>query len=423
MEKMPSKNHARPDTGSAGRKRNPFQSIKAKLLIFTLCISLIPIVLISTLGYIHARRTLKEETLHRLTAVAESRKAHLEAFMEGKKERTIDFSSDEFIKDSLDKIRLGGPGKDDTATALSKHLLENKKPLDPYLKEIEVVDLNGRVVASTHEALIGNVMSNHDVAYTKTVDKNYAETYFGSPHYTPYLEANSICIAAPISARGSDEPSGVLINHYDMVFLNEIAGNRAGLGETGEVLLGNKTGDEIKFLSPLLYAPDAPLTLSIPVDSTGAEPMRLALEGKSGALIAPDYRDVTVLAAYQSIPSLGWGLVAKIDESEAFAPVKMIGLLALIVGLVSVAAVVSVAFLFAASTSRPIKRLRDATRRFTEGDLGQRVNISRRDEIGDLADSFNTMAGELSTEITAHEYAEEQLRKQRDYLRKTSDAL
>src|SRR3989338_10499961 len=82
---------------------SPFRSIKGKLLLFALCISLIPIAVITSVYYLNARSTLKRETLDWLTAVAESRKAHVMEFLEAKKGRAIDFSSAGVIKDSLEK--------------------------------------------------------------------------------------------------------------------------------------------------------------------------------------------------------------------------------------------------------------------------------------------------------------------------------
>ena len=392
---------------------SPFRSIKGKLLLFALCIALIPISVGTTANYLNARRALKRQITQDLTAVAEGRKAHVVAFLEAKKGRTVDFSSDGFIRDRLEEISAEESLtlKKDISTGLNAHLLSNKKPLDPYIEGIEVVDMDGRVVAATHETMLGQDMSGQSVAFARVVDKDYTETCVGQPHFTPYLDANTICIAAPITSRKSGDTIGVIVNHYNMAFLNEVTTNRTGMGETGEVVLGQRKGDDIVFLNSLLYAPDAPLNLTVPLDSTQARPMRLALEGGSGAVIAPDYRGVDVVAAYQDIPSMDWGLVAKIDKWEAFAPLKWLGIVALAIWLITAAAAASVAFFFAFSFSRPINRLRDTTDRFAAGDLKARAKITRRDEIGKLARSFDNMAGELEGEIAERERREIDLRK------------
>ena len=345
-----------------------------------------------------------------MTSVAASRKISAVSVVDAKRARTVDFSSDGFIRDSLEEIEWGGIREQRAVRVLNKHLLLNKMPLDPYIVAIEVVDREGIVVASTSEAMIGRDISNEDI-FTQATDSIYNRPYISKSYISPFLDKNEIDISAPITSRRGVETIGVIINHYDLTFLNEIVADRTGMGKTGEVVLGEREGDSIVFLTALRFVPDAPLSLHIPWDSTEAEPMRLALEGENGAIIAPDYRDVGAVAAYQYIRSLDWGLVAKKDAAEAFAPLNMLGIAALIVGLVSAAVVASFAIIFAISTSRPIKKLTNATERFTKGDLKTRVEVTRKDEIGDLAKSFNAMATELEGEIAERERRELELRK------------
>jgi PAS domain S-box-containing protein len=92
-----------------------------------------------------------------------------------------------------------------------------------------------------------------------------------------------------------------------------------GFGKTGEFTLAVKKGDNIVFLlSHRHYDLNNPKP--VPFDSKLAEPMRLALSGKSGTIIGPDYRGEEVLAAYEPVKGLGLGIVAKIDMDEIKAP-------------------------------------------------------------------------------------------------------
>ena len=284
-----------------------FKSIKYKLIVFTLCISLIPISAITAIYYLNARSTAEKQILQKLTAVAESKKMHVVSFIEAKKGRVIDFSSDGFIRDSLETIAHSGH-QSNTVVNLKKHLKDNKKPLDTNIVAIVIVDLDGKVVTSTNDAIIGKDVSEQEI-FIKSIDKNYGEAYVGQSYYAPYLNVNCIFIAAPLTSRYMTETIGIIINAYDLTSLSEITTNRVGMGDTGEVLLGKKRENEIVFLTSLRYASVEPLSMSIPVDTAEAEPMKLALEGASGTLIAPDYRPVDVLAAYQYIPETDWGLV------------------------------------------------------------------------------------------------------------------
>ncbi len=92
-----------------------------------------------------------------------------------------------------------------------------------------------------------------------------------------------------------------------------------GFGETGEFTLARREADQIVFLvSHRHYDLDTPNP--VPWESDIAEPIRLALSGQSGTVVGPDYRDVLVLAAYEPVTELGFGIVAKIDMAEVRRP-------------------------------------------------------------------------------------------------------
>ena len=96
-------------------------------------------------------------------------------------------------------------------------------------------------------------------------------------------------------------------------------GKFLGFGETGEYTLAKLDNNKIHFLLSHRHN-EVDRMNSITLDSYLAEPMRLALQGGSGNVIGPDYRGKIVLAAYEPIKPLKWGIVAKIDLSEIQAP-------------------------------------------------------------------------------------------------------
>lgn len=57
----------------------------------------------------------------------------------------------------------------------------------------------------------------------------------------------------------------------------------------------------------------------------------------------------------------------------------------------------ALAYLLTRSIVTPLERLRQMTRRVAEGDLSARTSVRRRDELGELAESLNTMADQLET--------------------------
>ncbi|MBI5795221.1 MAG: HAMP domain-containing protein, partial [Planctomycetes bacterium] len=368
-------------------KAKPLLSFKYRLLIFALCISLIPITALTLTYYFHSRNTLKHQILENLRAIAEAKRLHVLCSMEVVKSRTADFSTDGFIKHYLEIYNRGRVLKKGLIRRLSNHLLKNKLPLNNYLEAIIVTNEHGVVVSSTQEELQGKSIADQNV-FLQGTSMGYGQVYIGQPHYSPYFDTNCIYITAPILSEHDSEILGVVINVYCFSILNKITTNRIGMGETGEVYLVNK--NKI-MLTESRFIDKAPLKLVV-----DTEPIHKAIEGNQEMLgIYSDYRGVPVIGASLQIPEYGWILLSEIDRSEAFAPLKRLGIIALILGIVGSTSVIILGITITSSMSKPIKELTNATEILASGNLNHRVQISRNDEIGILANGFNTMAESL----------------------------
>ncbi len=368
-------------------------SIKTKLILFALCISLIPIAVITTVYYLTARKVIRRQTFNDLSAIAEMKKRHILSFMDAKKDRAIDFSSDGLIKNNLETINKEGAISDVAVRTLSRHLMVHKKPLDRSIVAVAVVDTKGKVVAASDERFIGMNMSGHE-SLTLDVSKGTGEAgvSVSQPYFCRFYKTNCVSINAPItSAKTRGKPLGVIILCYDLDVLNQITTNRTGMGATGEVYLVNR--DKTMLTDSRFIANTS---LRQPVDT---EPVRKILEdGREMTGIYADYRGIPVAGASAYIPEYGWILLAEIDEAEAFASLTLLSIVALAVGIICAATVTSVGIVFAFSTARPIYVLKEATEKFKAGDLKYRIKTTREDELGELANSFNNMAGKLALE-------------------------
>ena len=140
-----------------------------------------------------------------------------------------------------------------------------------------------------------------------------------------------------------------------------------GFRETGEFALAERQDDTIVYRIRDRATPiDSALVLPL-VDPDGGigggagEPMRRALAGQRGTVVARDYRGVHVLAAYEPLPLLGAGIVAKIDMAELRRPfISAAGAIGML-GLVLVALGTT---LFFRVTEPMLGQLRDKERRY-----------------------------------------------------------
>jgi len=106
-------------------------------------------------------------------------------------------------------------------------------------------------------------------------------------------------------------------NHFLFPFLT----NWPGTSKSAETILIRRQGNEVIFLNPLRFSPDAALNRKIPLARQEIPAVKAVL-GQSGIITGRDYRDEPVIAHLNQIPDTPWFLVTKIDLSELYIPLR-----------------------------------------------------------------------------------------------------
>ncbi len=168
-----------------------------------------------------------------------------------------------------------------------------------------------------------------------------------------------------------------------------------GLGHSGEALLVNY---DAKILTSLKF-PLADGTTAIPLEhQVKSKAATLAAQGEEGIIIAEDYRGKKVLAAFRHArltSELGWGLVIKRDTAEVFAAIRTRLYYRIIICSACMALMFVLTTLIARNLTKPIHHLSKVTQKIKEGNLNIQAQVSTHDEVGVLANSFNTMVHSL----------------------------
>jgi len=95
---------------------------------------------------------------------------------------------------------------------------------------------------------------------------------------------------------------------------------------TAETLIVRREGDRALFLNELRYRHDPAMTVTESLSNVDLPATRAAL-GESGLFLGKDYLGHDVVSYLQHIPQTTWGMVAKIDEAEIYAPVQRVSVL------------------------------------------------------------------------------------------------
>ncbi len=211
---------------------------------------------------------------------------------------------------------------------------------------------------------------------------------------------------------------GVLLAQISLAQINKMmtynqAWAQVGLGKTGEsylvgqdFLLRTDTRNFIEapaeYLASLRAsgAPERTVTLieklntNVLLQRTTSVAAREALQGREGTQEIIDYRGVPSIASYQplTLETLQWGLVTKIDQAEAYAPIYAFQNNLLIAVVLMMTLCAFAAILIANRFLRPVKQVIDGIRQVSKGEYDAAIKIESNDELGELSQGFNTLA-------------------------------
>ena len=241
--------------------------------------------------------------------------------------------------------------------------------------------------------------------------------------FSPYLPSDGVpeaFMAAPIIDQGV--VTGVLVAELSVDEIDAIiTGGRRwrteGFGATGEAYLVGpdflvRSSGRNFFENPAAYYSDlkaggasdediaAIKRYGSPILHQHADTAatRAAIGGVDGSGEVLGYRGVSTLASWGPVRIAGvkWGLVAKIDSSEAFEPVYRLERDLLIVGAIAFLVVVVTGAWLSRSLLGPLRELTAGVRRFAAGDDDAHVPVRTRDEIGQLCLAFNGMIDDIN---------------------------
>jgi len=258
-------------------------------------------------------------------------------------------------------------------------------------------------------------------AYTKALDSN-AVDYVGVTDFGEYEPADepTAWFLSPVGPQGRVD--GVLALQFPISKINRLMTmdrrwQDSGMGETGETFIVGP--DDLMRSDSRLFLEDREAYKRDVVDAgtppdiadeaiqrggttlvqpVPTEATKLAQRGQSGTLIAEDYLGHETLQAYApaDIEGLRWNVIAKIDTSEAFAPVSAFTRTLVLSTVVIIFVVCLAAMLLARLFVRPIRRLEAGAQQISAGDYNIALPVHSRDEFGDLTVAFNAMSRNLA---------------------------
>jgi methyl-accepting chemotaxis protein len=263
--------------------------------------------------------------------------------------------------------------------------------------EVMVTDKYGGLVGATRRT--EDFVQSDEAWWKAAWNDGKGAMYIGQPELDPETKAFAIRIAVPI-AKQDGKLIGVLLTTYRLGSLVRTV-ESLRFGETGRAQLLLPGGQ-------LLISDTAIMPVSAEVgqwlQAPAANYSELQVDNVPSIASAGS---VATIDKEPTIGGLGWQVLIFQQSSESLAPVTATQQTIFLTSLGALALSGLLALVVAQLISAPIGQLTGAASALAAGDLGRRLRMRRRDEIGTLASSFDSMAQSLQERIAAEQEARE----------------
>ena len=268
-------------------------------------------------------------------------------------------------------------------------LLKTITDTDDDIQIAIVADSAGNQIARSDGRVADSMITYHDRDYYQKI-KQSGKTVISEVLIAKSTGYPGIVIAEPIKDN-NQQLIGVLIANVELrAIFDQIA--RIKIGETGYAYLVNEEGR-------ILLHPDKGM-VERREDMSSLDPVKAVMNKQTGS-VEYEYKNQKKLATFSYIPQNGWGLIVQQPIEEVLADVGDIKRTALLITLMAsfFASVIGIAV--AGMMTKSIADIAKAAGHLAKGDMDARSQVTTRDEIGQLATTFNDMADKLCRRTSA----------------------
>jgi len=366
------------------------QSLQRRLFVINVAMALVPVMLAGIVSYSVAQGALEQTASQNLQNLSITVSNKLDRFL-------FERWGDVQLLAAQTEINSGSPAQQLAA-------LEGRYRVSAFYNALAVADASGKITSSTDERQFPTSLENTDwFKETKSSRKPQIEISYDKAGQPP-----RIIIAAPILQLGND---GVVVSLLNFNFLQDLV-NGEKFGKTGRLILVDNQGRVLVAPPPLQSGND--LSALAPVQR-GLNLQKQTVQGnvrgvvRSNNVIKVDPFTTQVLdtngkkTLYGVAPEQGFGgftslrglVLAQQDADDANAAANNLANLMIIIGLVALVVAAIGATVLARRTARPIQVVARAAGRIAQGELVQKLDLRRNDEIGQLTHYFDQMISYL----------------------------
>lgn len=382
-----------------GKKFNERISIKLKLVLSHFLILLVPVMIIILLLFVNAKSAILDEVEKANLSVADQVTSLVNLKLDSIESSTTLLASDNTILQVVGKSAVDYETEYDMVKDRQDNLFSRFNAIrlsSPELNQILVVKPNEIIDPSKYKEF-------STPEFRKTFDAS---------------EENRLLQGGKVKQIWSYK----LFDKQDLFFMRTFR-NTFASGET-EILvfhispdyllkgLNTQSSDSVRMSmldseGRVVVSSDETLAMGDPIgisdefNGAAAEAAKMVEDAKtvpSGAFITTKNVTGETMVIYKETDA-GWWYVIEIPTKTLYGNINRIGILAAVLGILSLVIAIVVGTLLAFTIAKPIDYIRSKMRSVEQGDLTVRSSLSGRYEMGQLSHSFNLMTENMSNLI------------------------
>lgn len=405
--------------------------IRAKLVLCLLAV-LLPLAAVSAISFHWFDQQIKERTETSLSNTLRLEALRIEEILEGYAQDARNLAADARVNSFVTAVTtyrrtntqntptssstsLYLEDRDDIATIdldavwplqlLALDLQRKAGMIGSSALELRITDRQGLTLGET----IGFSWNPKDPAILLTA-MSTVKTVFADAFVT---DANQrrLAIVSPIMSTFG-EVVGTVVIEVPMKLITGVVSMHERAGQTTEAYIAQPTDKgAAQLITALRFDRKSAYKKIVPAGEN--LPVNLAMQSEAAQVTTThDYRGIETIAAVQQITTTGWGLVVKIDSSEAYAPVVKLRNYLTIAATAALLLILLGYTILLGPIAHRLKKTALTAQTIKSGDLTVRVGDLHNDEIGKLARTIDSLAEQLHEDHQKRLDVEEQLRHQ-----------
>lgn len=391
-------------------------SIQYRLFIYYTVFALLTVLLIIYFSYTHAVRSLRDSVDDKLATIAALKIDSLNQWLDEQQGNAI-------FLGSLPELRaLAGRLLGDDSTGLQKEqahaelqelLLIIVQRTDDF-QDIQIIDTDGDIAVSVLEGNEGKSQADQ-LFFIEGISRTFTQTF----HKSTLLGQTTITVATPLFD-AEQRRVGVLALHFNLKRVDDIFRKETEMNQAIQSYL---------FDANHMPITDDPLLLDLLRSSQSLANLS-TLRDQAGSVSYVNHAGIHVIGKYVWLEEQNIALLVEIDERETTWPAQQMTLQIAGSGILVYLVLVVLVFIMARRVTAPLRALGETVSRISAGDLDASAPVHSNDEVGALAQAFNTMTEKLrqtlaglQAELRERRQAQDELLQFRKVMDESNDAI